>query len=124
MEKGVDLSSASQANSILQQSMRACVEDDAEKQHRAKIAKMIEPKQAAGGVGDHEEHPAAAPEVVDLTQDVQMDDATDAAQNETRKRRAEDTFGAGRRGRHAWENRNSESPTKRPVVRRQPLARR
>lgn len=126
MDKFESLASASQANQSLDARGRVVWNDDGAKQEHTKFLKILEQqKPAAGAADDHENHRDLDGARQDPVEEVQMTDVADDAQaNGSRKRGAEDSFGAGRRGRHAWAHRNSESPTKRPVVRRQPLARR
>lgn len=103
-------------------SVRIVYDDPAAQKERMRMLKMLEQQPAAKAAAGNGAHPMADGVAHDIVPEVL--DAADAESNVSRKRPAEDSFGAGRQARHYWENRNSESPTKRPVVRRQPLARR
>ncbi len=103
-------------------SVRIVYDDPAAQKERMRMLKMLEQQPAAKAAAGTGAHPMADGVAHDIVPEVL--DAADAESNVSRKRPAEDSFGAGRQARHYWENRNSESPTKRPVVRRQPLARR
>lgn len=122
MDKDVALPPNSQNGQSFDASVRIVYNDPAAMRERTKLLKMLDHQQPA-------QSPEAAPHDADELQaeGAEVDDfvgAADAETNASRKRGAEDTFGAARAERHYWENRHSESPTKRPVVRRQPLARR
>ncbi|CBQ67692.1 related to DNA topoisomerase II binding protein [Sporisorium reilianum SRZ2] len=129
MDKDVALPPNSQTGAGFDASIRIVYDDPAALRERNKLLKMLDHHQQqqqqhhqpARGMDD-----TVAIDAGDETEDIQMDDSVGGAAqaNGSRKRGSEDTFGAGRQSRHYWENRNSESPTKRPVVRRQPLARR
>ncbi|TKY90521.1 hypothetical protein EX895_000519 [Sporisorium graminicola] len=134
MDKDVALVPNSQMNAGFDASIRIVYDDPAALRERNKLLKMLDhhqqqqyqDQQPARSGGESEKDLSPASNRDDLTIDGQVDDdIADAAQpNATRKRASDDSFGAGRQSRHYWENRNSESPTKRPIVRRQPLARR
>ncbi|SPO20864.1 related to DNA topoisomerase II binding protein [Ustilago trichophora] len=122
MDKDVVLPPNSQNAQSFDASVRIVYDDPAAMRERTKLLKMLDQQPATSGVGEEQ---TAEGDGGDRTEEVQtesFDGATEVGL--PRKRGADDTFGAGRHGRHQWENRNSESPTKRPVVRRQPLARR
>ncbi|SPO19950.1 related to DNA topoisomerase II binding protein [Ustilago trichophora] len=122
MDKDIALPPNSQNAQSFDASVRIVYDDPAAMRERTKLLKMLDQQPAPLGVGEGQ---TAEGDDGDRTEEVQMDSFDGAAEVEVpRKRGADDTFGAGRYGRHQWENRNSESPTKRPVVRRQPLARR
>ncbi|SPO42925.1 related to DNA topoisomerase II binding protein [Moesziomyces antarcticus] len=103
-------------------SVRIVYDDPAAQKERMRMLKMLEQQPAAKAAAENGAQPFEDGVADDNVPEVL--DAADAGSNMSRKRPVEDSFGAGRQARHYWENRNSESPTKRPVVRRQPLARR
>uniref|UniRef100_V5F340 BRCT domain-containing protein n=1 Tax=Kalmanozyma brasiliensis (strain GHG001) TaxID=1365824 RepID=V5F340_KALBG len=117
MDKFESLVSASLANQSMDARGRVIWNDDRAQQEQTKMIKMLEQQnQAASAMEDLENHADLVGTREDHVEEVQVTDVADDAQaHGSRKRGAEDSFGAGRRGRHAWENRNSESPTKRPV---------
>lgn len=129
MDKDVALPPNSQMGPSFDASIRIVYDDPAALRERNKLLKMLDhhqqQQQQQPAQDDDENEFTLVGGTDDQTEDIQMDSIDGAAQaNGSRKRASDDTFGAARQSRHYWENRNSESPTKRPVVRRQPLARR
>ncbi|GAC95611.1 hypothetical protein PHSY_003187 [Pseudozyma hubeiensis SY62] len=123
MDKDIGLLQTTQIGQSFDASVRIVYDDPAAMRERTKLLKMLgqqqQPPVRSGTADDDENAAKTAGDHGDHTEDIEVDSFDRA-----RIRGAEDTFGAGRRRKASWESRNSESPTKRPVVRRQPLARR
>lgn len=123
MDKEVGLPPSSQTGQSFDASVRIVYDDPAAVRERTKLLKVLAQHQRPLARAVDDEVPADGNE--DRTGNVRMERIGDAAHaNGALKRGAEDTFGAARQSKAYWENRNSESPNKRPAVRRQPLARR
>ncbi|SNX81602.1 related to DNA topoisomerase II binding protein [Melanopsichium pennsylvanicum] len=124
MDKDVALAPNSQSGQSFDASVRIVYDDPAAMRERNRLMKMLEHQQPVHAI----KHFKTVREM-DGSRDQSEgspEESSDAAAEEDgcRKRGAEDTLGAGRHSRRYYETRNGESPTKRPVVRRQPLARR
>ncbi|PWZ02735.1 hypothetical protein BCV70DRAFT_196983 [Testicularia cyperi] len=118
MEKDLVLPPNSQTGGDFDASIRVVYDDPAARRERNKLMKILgkrkspspNPNSDADAGGQSPGHPQ---------RDTGAHTEQDPHTTDT-----EDAFGSGRRRPPAWMERKSESPTKRPVVRRQPLARR
>lgn len=118
---GIDKDVALQpgASQSFDASVRIVYEDPAARRERMKLLKILE----AQPVQVREDENGEQQETETEQEQMQSMDGAEEGAAESKKRGAGDTFGAGRPGRHYWETRDGQSPTKRPVVSRQPLAR-